>query len=70
MNVREIGSYEIVFCDKNNKRIKEIVTDKPLYEVDETAMKIANRIGATSFYISRVVRNSLFNNWARLEKPN
>jgi len=70
MNVREIGSYEIAFCDKNNKRIKEIVTDKPLYEVDETAMKIANRIGATSFYISRVVRNSLFNNWARLEKPN
>lgn len=64
MNVREIGSYEIVFCDSNFKRIQEIITDCSLTEAKEMAKYYLDENPLyDNYYISKVVDNSIFNAW-------
>jgi hypothetical protein len=40
MNIRSIGSYEIVILNENHKRIKEVVTDLPLFEIESMARRL------------------------------
>lgn len=64
MNVREIGSYEIVFCDGKFKRKQEIVTDCSLIEAKKIAKYyLDDNPLYDSYYISKVVDNSIFNVW-------
>jgi len=62
MNIRHIGTYEIVVCNANKNRIKEVVCDTNLIDADEIASGLLETVpGACSTYVSRVIRNSLFN---------
>ncbi len=67
MNVRKINSYEIVFCDSEFKRVQEIITDCSLIEAKKMAKYYLDENPLyDNYYISKVVDNSIFNDW----KPN
>ena len=62
MNVRTVGSYEIVFCDHNDKRIKETTLDLSLHESIQLASDYTkDNPLIKSFFINRVVHNSKYN---------
>ena len=65
MNIRAIGNYEIVLCDADLKRIKEIVwTDGLLTAREEAKRLLKNDTLASSYYISKIIDNSAFNVWS------
>jgi len=63
INIRHVGSYEIVFVNEDNKRIKEVVTDLSLAESTVYAKSLKEELKADSFYISKVIVNSKYDAW-------
>jgi thymidylate synthase len=53
-----------VILDENHKRIKEVVTNKPLFEIEEIAKSLIDETeGANSAYWSKILGNTIWNNW-------
>jgi hypothetical protein len=68
MNIRLVGSYEITIYDKENKRIKELISNNSLVESEAKAKALLqNTPNAESYTIASIVRNSKFNTW-RVER--
>ena len=64
MNIRNIGSYEIVVCDIDDKRLLEVVEHSSLWKARETADKLmTDTPGARSYYLSKIIDNSKFDKW-------
>jgi hypothetical protein len=65
INVREIGSYEVVLCDKKLKRKEEIVFNGSLVDARHLARKTLRKTKKyKSFYISKIVDNSKYKVWS------
>lgn len=64
--VRNPGSYEIVFYDKNNRRIREVVCSEGLFlaRVEASAAK-AKCTNIHSYTISKIIDNSLYDTWSK-----
>lgn len=60
MNIRKIGTYEIVLCDSDHKRIKEVVSHGSLQETQKKAEQLVQETDAFSFYVTRVILNTAF----------
>lgn len=62
MNVRTVGSYEIVFCDHNDRRLNEITIDLSLHEAMQMAIEYTKENPIVkSYFINKVVHNSKYN---------
>lgn len=70
MNIREVGSYEVVFYDADYNRIREMVSHKGLMETRIMTEEACNVIeGAESFTVSKILHNSAFSTWAPKYSP-
>lgn len=65
MNIRKIGSYEIVLYDMDMKRIEEVVSHSSYWKSKEIAENmLANNDIAQSYTVAKILDNSKFNNWS------
>ena len=65
MNIRTIGSYEITIFDANFKRIKEVVSDKCLFESKQLAEQVMLEVGGKSYTVAKIIFNSKFDTWGK-----
>lgn len=64
IQIRAIGSYEIVLYDKDMHRILEKVSNISLMESRVLAeTMLSDDIAADSYTISRIIDNSKYNTW-------
>lgn len=64
MNIRKIGSYEIVVYDENDQRIKEFISNDSLVESEKLANELSVKHNAYSYTISSILRNTKFSVWS------
>jgi hypothetical protein len=65
MQIRSIGSYEIVLYDSKNSRILEEISDLSMIGSSNKAEQLLDAVPeATSYTVSRILYNSKYNVWA------
>ena len=65
LNIRKIGSYEIVITDINKKRLFEVVTNESAFLTNQEAIRLVEVTPeAYSYWVSKIIYNPTFDVWS------